>query len=109
MENRKGPALVDGKEYGLALILVERDLDAETEIYECPRGHRKYVLLGEIEKDSARHSSTVKHAASRSAWSSGRSKPQQKSTNAHQATAHTFQSTQKLSRSRLSYLADPKI
>ena len=50
MENRKGPALVDGKEYGLALILVERDLDAETEIYECPRGHRKYVLLGEIEK-----------------------------------------------------------
>jgi hypothetical protein len=109
MGNRKCPALVDGKECGLALILVERDIDAETEIYECPRGHRKNVMIGEIEKESAQHSSTVKHAASRSVWSSGRSKPQQKSTNARWATAHTFQSSQKLSRSLLNYLAPPEI
>ena len=41
MENRECPVLVDGKECGLTLILIERDIDAETEIYECPRGHRK--------------------------------------------------------------------
>jgi transcription elongation factor Elf1 len=50
MENRKCPVLVDGKECGLALVLVEQDIDTETEIYECPRGHRKNVMLGEIEK-----------------------------------------------------------
>ncbi len=50
MENRKCPALVDGKECGLALILVERDIDAETDIYKYPRSHRKNVMIGEIEK-----------------------------------------------------------
>ena len=50
MENRKCPVLVDGKECGLTLILVERDIDTETEIYECPRGHRKNVMIGEIDK-----------------------------------------------------------
>lgn len=50
MENRKCPALVDGKVCGLALILVKRELETETDVYECPLGHRKYVLSGEIEK-----------------------------------------------------------
>jgi transcription elongation factor Elf1 len=50
MENRRCPVLVDGKECGRTLILVERDIDTATEIYECPQGHRKHVLLGEIEK-----------------------------------------------------------
>jgi hypothetical protein len=50
MENRICPSLVNGKECGLELTLVEQDFDTETEIYECPLGHRKYVLLGESEK-----------------------------------------------------------
>ena len=50
MENIRCPALVSGKECGLALLLTQQDLDSETEIYECARGHRKYVLLGEAEK-----------------------------------------------------------
>jgi hypothetical protein len=50
MENRTCPALVNGKECGLELILIEQDIDSETEIYECPLGHRKYLLLGEPEK-----------------------------------------------------------
>jgi hypothetical protein len=50
MANQTCPALVDGKECGLALILVEQDIDTDTEVYECALGHRKYVLLGEIEK-----------------------------------------------------------
>lgn len=50
MENSKCPALVNGKECGLALVLVEQDIDTDTEVYECPLGHRKYVLLGEVQK-----------------------------------------------------------
>jgi hypothetical protein len=50
MASKICPALVDGKGCGLALILVEQDIDTQTEVYECPLGHRKYVLLGEIEK-----------------------------------------------------------
>jgi hypothetical protein len=50
MENRKCLALVDGKECGLDLILIEQDTDSETEVYECPRGHRQSVPLGGIEK-----------------------------------------------------------
>ena len=52
MGNSTCPALVDGKECGLALVLVEQDIDTETEVYECPLGHRKYVLLGESEKST---------------------------------------------------------
>jgi hypothetical protein len=50
MENVKCPTLVEGKLCGYNLILVEQDIESETEIYECPLGHRKYVLLGETEK-----------------------------------------------------------
>jgi peptide subunit release factor 1 (eRF1) len=50
MENTRCPAVVDGKECRLDLLLVEQDLDAETEIYECPLGHRKYVQFGEHKK-----------------------------------------------------------
>jgi len=50
MEDTNCPTLVNGKECGLALILVERDIDTETEIYECPLGHRKYVQIGRTEK-----------------------------------------------------------
>lgn len=52
MENRKCPALVDGNVCGLALIQVEQDLDTETIVYECARGHRTYTLLGAIEKST---------------------------------------------------------
>ncbi|HVO95865.1 MAG TPA: hypothetical protein VMT22_23625 [Terriglobales bacterium] len=44
------PTLVDGKVCGLQLLLVEQDIDTEIEVYECPLGHRKSVLLGEVEK-----------------------------------------------------------
>jgi hypothetical protein len=50
MEGQPCPALVNGRPCGLALLLVEQDIDTETQIYECPLGHRKYVLLGEVEK-----------------------------------------------------------
>jgi hypothetical protein len=50
MENPKCAALINGKECGLDLVLVDQDIDAETEIYECPLGHRKYVQLGEPKK-----------------------------------------------------------
>ena len=50
MENRKCLVLVDGKECGLDLILIEQDIDSETQVYECARGHRQSVLLGRIEK-----------------------------------------------------------
>ena len=49
MENQTCSTSVDGKICGLALVLVERDFASETEIYECPLGHRKYVSLGEKE------------------------------------------------------------
>lgn len=58
MENTRCPTLVDGKECGLVLLIVERDIDSETEIYECPLGHRKYVQLGEGNK---RHCPALVH------------------------------------------------
>ena len=53
MENRKCPALVDGKICGLALILVKRELETETGVYECPLGHRTYVPLEPEAADSS--------------------------------------------------------
>jgi hypothetical protein len=50
MEKRKCPALVNGKECGLTLTLVERELETATAIYECPLGHRTHVLVGELER-----------------------------------------------------------
>lgn len=50
MEAQICPTLVNGKICGLELLLVEQDTDSEIEVYECPLGHRKTVLLGEIEK-----------------------------------------------------------
>lgn len=50
MDEKMCPALVDGKECGLKLIMVEREIEAELEAYECPRGHRSHFLLGEIVK-----------------------------------------------------------
>jgi hypothetical protein len=50
MENRTCPVLVDGKQCGLTLVLVGQDIETETEVYECPLGHRNYASLGEVEK-----------------------------------------------------------
>ncbi|HKY09859.1 MAG TPA: hypothetical protein VJQ55_16535 [Candidatus Binatia bacterium] len=50
MENTKCVALVDKGQCGLDLVLVHQDTATETEIYECPLGHRKYVALGESAK-----------------------------------------------------------
>ena len=50
MENRRCPVLVGGKECGLALSLIEREIENETEAYECPLGHRTEVPFGEMEK-----------------------------------------------------------
>jgi len=50
MQNRKCSALIDSKDCGLELSLIEQDIDTETEVFECPLGHRKYVPLGETEK-----------------------------------------------------------
>jgi hypothetical protein len=45
MESKKCPALVDARVCGLALILVDRDVETATGVYECPLGHRTYVPL----------------------------------------------------------------
>jgi hypothetical protein len=50
MENQTCSTLIDNRPCGLALVLVDRDFASETEIYECPLGHRAYVALGESEK-----------------------------------------------------------
>ena len=50
MENRTCPMLVEGKECGLALSLVEREIENAVEIYECTLGHRTEVPFGETEK-----------------------------------------------------------
>ncbi len=50
MENRKCPVLVNGKECGLEMLLVDQDIETEIGTYECPLGHRTNVLLGAIEK-----------------------------------------------------------
>ena len=54
MENTKCVALVDNRQCGLDLVLVHQDIATETEIYECPLGHRKYVALGESAKRTCR-------------------------------------------------------
>lgn len=50
MDNETCSTVVDNRLCGLDLTLVDRDFAAETEIYECPLGHRTYVPLGEGEK-----------------------------------------------------------
>jgi hypothetical protein len=50
MESRKCPVLVNGKECGLGLILIDQDTETETATYECPLGHRTNILLGAVEK-----------------------------------------------------------
>src|SRR5687767_12966083 len=50
MENRKCPAIVEGKECALALSLVEREVETGTDVYECPLGHRTSAPLSDIEK-----------------------------------------------------------
>jgi hypothetical protein len=60
MEITKCPTLVDGKECGLDLVLVDQDVDTETEIYECPLGHRRYVAIGESAKRKCRSISADK-------------------------------------------------
>ena len=50
MEERKCLTLVDGKECGLDLLLVERELETQVETYECPRGHRTEHLFAEVVK-----------------------------------------------------------
>jgi hypothetical protein len=45
MESKKCPALIDAKPCGLALILVQREIETATCIYECPLGHRTYMPL----------------------------------------------------------------
>jgi hypothetical protein len=53
MENRKCRVLVNGKQCGLALILVEREFETATAVYECPLGHRSYVPLEPEAADSS--------------------------------------------------------
>jgi hypothetical protein len=50
MKERKCPALVDGRECGLDLLLVERELETQVETYECPLGHRSEQLFAEVVK-----------------------------------------------------------
>jgi hypothetical protein len=45
MQTTKCPVLVDGKECGLALSVVDRELETGTATYECALGHRTYVPL----------------------------------------------------------------
>src|SRR5918992_2686923 len=50
MENGKCPVLVNGKECGLDLILIEQDVETQIATYECALGHRTNILLGAVEK-----------------------------------------------------------
>ncbi len=50
MISEKCPVLVNGKECGLRLILIDQDVETEIGTYECPLGHRTNVLLGAVEK-----------------------------------------------------------
>jgi hypothetical protein len=50
MENTKCPALVNDKECGLDLILIDQDVETEIGSYECPLGHRTNMLIGSVEK-----------------------------------------------------------
>jgi hypothetical protein len=50
METGKCPVLVNGKECGLELILIEQDIETEIATHECPLGHRSNVLLGAVQK-----------------------------------------------------------
>ena len=50
MENQTCVTVVENHPCGLPLVLVERDFASETEIYECPLGHRRHVGLGASEK-----------------------------------------------------------
>ncbi len=101
MENRKCPALVDGKECGLALILVERDIDAETDIYKYPRSHRKNVMIGEIEKRKCPALIDGKACGLALTVIEREIETATEVTNARWATAHTFPWNQKLSRTPL--------
>ena len=48
MEDKKCPVFIDGKECGLPLILIEREIGKiaiyEVAIYKCSLGHRSYFL-----------------------------------------------------------------
>jgi hypothetical protein len=50
MASTRCPALVDGKECGLTLVLIDQDPENRTATYECPLGHRSQLLLDEIKK-----------------------------------------------------------
>jgi hypothetical protein len=50
METKQCPVLVNGKECGLELILVDQDVETGIGTYECSLGHRTNTLLGAIEK-----------------------------------------------------------
>jgi hypothetical protein len=53
IQKRTCPALVNGKECGLALSVIEKEVETATGIYECPLGHRTYVpLKPEVIEDS---------------------------------------------------------
>ena len=54
IDKRKCPAPIDGKACGLALTVIEREIETATEVYECPLGHRTYVPMEPevIEKSS---------------------------------------------------------
>ena len=45
LQKTKCRALVNGKPCGLAVSVVDKELETGTEIYECPLGHRTYMPL----------------------------------------------------------------
>ena len=96
MENRKCPVLVGGKGCGLALILVAREIDSETEVYECPLGHRTEVPFGDLEKRKCAALANGKECGLPLSVVSGNSNPARKFTSAHSAIAPMCRSKQKL-------------
>ena len=45
MQTTRCAALINAKECGLALTIVDRTVESGTAVYECPLGHRAYVPL----------------------------------------------------------------
>ena len=53
-ETRRCAVLVNDRECGLPLTLVQRDFESGTEIHECPLDHRTYVALETPVEDETR-------------------------------------------------------
>src|SRR6266576_1842558 len=58
---RRPDSIRAGKECGLALSIIAKEIETATEIYECPLGHRTYVSLAPREPPRICRESVNRH------------------------------------------------